>query len=712
MQEEILDMGKTAEMLGISKASVRNWIKHGYLQAVDPKGNTFYASEALKLKRAVMEGKIDRLNKRANKVSAGKCFMPTEYIKNEDHRRRLSYLIDYINQSKIEKRMAILILALNLFRVNGDLKTSDLSQLIPFKPEVFLRKSVFAEMQEFWAQITGKERRVKVEKEREKGNELEFIFNYPLPPERDVLGIVYQSLMKEGKKASLGSYFTPAALVERMVRENIHPGQKVLDPCCGTGQFLLACSDYPQEPDSIFGIDIDQTAVRIARFNLLLRFPQDFTPKIFHLNTLQDVDYKNEEADSLFSLGEQEEQDKNGSLQSADYDLIATNPPWGAKIAPNTLKKLRREFPDITSGEAFSFFLRLSILLLKEGGVLSFVLPEAILNIRSHSDIRKYILDNCQIKRIECLGKKFKNVLSSVIRLDLIKKKPEGQEEILVRRPGEEYRIAQHRFLRNKWYVFDVYLNGQDEQILRKVFQTEHTTLEGKAEWALGIVTGDNRKFLRDKPEKGCEPIYKGSDVGVFSLKKANTYIKFAPELFQQVAPEEKYRAKEKLVYRFISCAPVFAYDDKGSLTLNSANILIPKFNYPLKVILALFNSSLYGFIYVKKFNSLKILRGDLEQLPLPLWPEEVFQRVTEMVDGIRQGQEGLMALDSYLMEQFGLSPEEMHYVYSSTKRTRHHGTINSRSDQENGLGSQAQSLPEGYEGQRPTNRIRKCRGK
>jgi hypothetical protein len=57
------------------------------------------------------------------------------------------------------------------------------------------------------------------------------------------------------------------------------------------------------------------------------------------------------------------------------------------------------------------------------------------------------------------------------------------------------------------------------------------------------------------------------------------------------------------LIYRFISKYLVFAYDDKQKLTLNSANIVIPKTDdYPIKVIAALFNSSLYQFIFQKKF--------------------------------------------------------------------------------------------------------------
>ena len=123
-----------------------------------------------------------------------------------------------------------------------------------------------------------------------------------------------------------------------------------------------------------------------------------------------------------------------------------------------------------------------------------------------------------------------------------------------------------------------------------KIYKTNHVTLKGKASWALGIVTGNNKKFITFKRSPGFEPIYRGKDVKRFVLSSPSCYIRFRPHYFQQVAPEEKYRAKEKLIYRFISRNLKFAYDNCQSLTLNSANILIPKLpNYPVKVILALF---------------------------------------------------------------------------------------------------------------------------
>ena len=147
-------------------------------------------------------------------------------------------------------------------------------------------------------------------------------------------------------------------------------------------------------------------------------------------------------------------------------------------------------------------------------------------------------------------------------------------------------------------------------------------------------------------------------------LSKASHYLQFTPEKFQQVAPIEKYRAKEKLIYRFISKYLVFAFDDKQKLTLNSANIIIPKIpNYPIKVIAALFNSSLYQFIFQKKFSSIKILRSHIEQMPLPFWSGKVFNDIVKLVDEIAENKARFEKLDNFIMEQYALSIKEINHI-------------------------------------------------
>jgi len=139
------------------------------------------------------------------------------------------------------------------------------------------------------------------------------------------------------------------------------------------------------------------------------------------------------------------------------------------------------------------------------------------------------------------------------------------------------------------------------------------------------------------------------------------------PERFQQTAPERKYRAPEKLIYRFISKYLVVAYDDRGSLTLNSANILITRMEgYPAKAVLALFNSTLYQYLFQKKFSSIKVLRGHLEQLPLPLWRRSEIDALVSLADGVITGSASRYDVDEYVMAHYGLTAAERSHVERS----------------------------------------------
>ncbi len=478
------------------------------------------------------------------------------------------------------------------------------------------------------------------------------------PEVNDILGLLYQSLTAEGNKSQAGSYYTPKRIVDEVVAECVQLDFVVLDPCCGTGQFLLSASEKVKNPLQIWGFDIDELAVKIARINMILRFSdREFSPNIFCKNTLLEVD-----SGSFFSH------------EIPHFDAIITNPPWGAHFSKNQISQLQKLYPAIQSGEIFSYFITKSMNLLKEGGMLSFILPESILNIKTHKDIREVIVKQSKIRKIMYLDRVFKNVFTPIIRLDIIKENFKQSNIFKAVKNGIIREIEQARLKNNSGYVFDVFADDTDIHIIEKIYNYQHITLKNNAEWGLGIVTGDNKKHLSDTHKAGYEPILTGKDIHRFLVNSATNYICYKPEKFQQSAPENKYRAKEKLIYKFISKELIFAYDDKQMLTLNSANFLIPALkNYPLKTILALFNSAPYQFIFQKKFAALKILRGDIEKLPLPYLDEKQHSAIEILVNKLLdiamdrdRKMEIYRELDFYIMRIFSLNNEEQNYVLNN----------------------------------------------
>ena len=66
----------------------------------------------------------------------------------------------------------------------------------------------------------------------------------------DVKGDIYESLLEriaQDTKSGAGQYFTPRALIKTIVKcVNPELNKKIVDPCCGSGGFLLAAKDFLQ----------------------------------------------------------------------------------------------------------------------------------------------------------------------------------------------------------------------------------------------------------------------------------------------------------------------------------------------------------------------------------------------------------------------------------------------------------------------------------
>jgi hypothetical protein len=207
-------------------------------------------------------------------------------------------------------------------------------------------------------------------------------------------------------------------------------------------------------------------------------------------------------------------------------------------------------------------------------------------------------------------------------------------------------------------------LSEDDLSIVRIVKARRKFTLKNSI-WALGVVTGDNKVKLSNKCLDGMEKIYTGKEIQPYLLYPAKNYIIYDRANLQQVAKEEIYRAPEKLVYKFISKKLVFAYDNTGSLFLNSANILIPDIpSMSAKTVMAFLNSSLFQFMYIILFGEVKVLKGNLIELPFPEISVADNEKITSLVDDILRGDIAKKdEIESYIFSVYGLKEEQITYV-------------------------------------------------
>ncbi len=628
-----------ASLVGVSSATVRNWVKAGHLTPTAHKPLLFLEEDALQIKRDIYSGALARLRGRANKSCSQVTRIPKEYATDPSALATIDAVVAVYRREHLDLAATMYFAALRLLELHDEVARNPAGSVHDFQSFHSWKRPVAREELSQWsAGLSWLHDYHSV------------YFSLNSPREGDFLGLLYQSLCDEGNKSKMGSYYTPSELVRESLEHATFSGNTFLDPCCGTGTYLLyAAKILRLGPEQLYGFDIDDLAARIARINLLLAFPSyQATPNVRCLNALSEL-----ATGELFCT-------TNHLLENIDF--IATNPPWGAyKNFPVGV----RHSLELKSNEAFGLFLAKSLTLLKEGGILSFVLPASILNIRSHSDIRYLILENAKIVRIWELGRQFSGVFTTAVKLDLIKGKPDPEWLVSIRDgDGNTFQVKQARFMRNEHYTFDVNVRAHEDYIIQKIYSIDHVTLEENAEWALGIVTGNNKMHLSDTAQEGMEPIVRGCDISPFRLRGAQSFIRFDPNAFQQVAKGSLYRAPEKLIYRFISNSLVFAYDDQQRLTLNSANILIPHIpGLSIKVVLAFLNSQVFQYLFKKKCATHKVLRSDLEKLPFPKLSVTMSSEIEANVDAIHAREGDFEKLENLLFSAFCLSDKDVQVI-------------------------------------------------
>lgn len=465
--------------------------------------------------------------------------------------------------------------------------------------------------------------------------------------DEDILGFVYQSLTTEGERNITGLYYTCKSVVDYILKgKTLSDAETFLDPCCGSGAFLMAVNT--DNPANLYGFDINPTAVMIASANLILKFHNKvFRPNIYQLDFLNN---------SLFGAVCREG-------IPFQFDNIYTNPPWGSDKEGHYAS----HYPLIKSKERASMFIAEALSRLKKTGTLYFLLPTSLLKINTHRDIRKHILQNATIKQIDLYKNRFDGVFTDYFSMKLCPGRTAIQQYD-VSSEGNVYTVTITAEDRAAGNIAVETLNHIDNSIMLKMESLCHDKLS-HSRWALGIVTGDNKNKVRKEKADGLEPVYVGKQVSPFNLQDDSFYILFNPDNFQQCAKEEYFRAPEKLIYRFIAKYPIVAYDDKQRLCLNSANILIPQLDtISVKSVAALLNSTLYHYYYSVKFTDIKVLKGNLQALPFPKLTEQQDKDLCSLVSDIQGSSfsdDLQRQLDQKVYAIFGITPKEQSQIIS-----------------------------------------------
>lgn len=231
----------------------------------------------------------------------------------------------------------------------------------------------------------------------------------------DTKGVAFEQFMDGFFKGDFGQYFTPREVIGFAV-EMLHPTHDdyVLDPACGSGGFLLyaldavrrEASDYFDEgtpelyrhwhdfaKSQLFGIEINDEIARVAKMNMIIHDDG-------HTNVI------GEDALQPFS------QFKHAGFQDNRFDLILTNPPFGAVIKQEERPYLSQyQMSGGGSSEKKKTSVKTEILFIERCwqflkpcvGRMAIVLPDGILTNSSLQWVRNWLLEHFQLLAVVSL---------------------------------------------------------------------------------------------------------------------------------------------------------------------------------------------------------------------------------------------------------------------------------------------------------------------
>lgn len=214
----------------------------------------------------------------------------------------------------------------------------------------------------------------------------------------------------------LGQYFTPRSIREALLTKlpKIN-NPKILDPACGTGEFLLSCNEIFNNP-TLEGIEIDSNLADTAKTNI--------KGKIIC-------------ADAL-------------TLKPKPiYDFVVGNPPY-FEFKPDN--KIKSKFKTILSGRSniFSMFVKIGIDFLKDGGRLAYVIPPSMNNGAYFSGLRKYIKGTTNIEYLNILDEDIFHKAKQTVML-LVLKKGRNKRDYVFERNGilifsENFKLLKEKY--------------------------------------------------------------------------------------------------------------------------------------------------------------------------------------------------------------------------------------------------------------------------
>ncbi|WP_233899750.1 Eco57I restriction-modification methylase domain-containing protein [Tenacibaculum piscium] len=365
----------------------------------------------------------------------------------------------------------------------------------------------------------------------------------------------------------------------------------ICDPACGSGAFLNQALDflikehtYIDElktkllgggfifPDientilekNIFGVDLNEESVEIAKLSLWLRTAQP-RRKLNNLNS--NIKCGNSLIDSKTVAGDKAfkwENEFPQIFENGGFDVIIGNPPYVRKQGlmehyPEMCNFYEKKYQSATANyDIYALFMEKCYHLINSKGIVSFILPHKFLVSDFGAGIRQFFKENKAVENLVHFGSEiiFKEASTYTCIIDLTKKEKQKIKfkKLLSNQIYEPFiwdTMSYNKLDQNNWdlqseQIFDV-INKFKKQpytvadVFDRIFVGIQTgldsvyILEGKISGNIFIGKNQNGDLIEIEKEM-IKPFLKGNDTSRYLFTKNQKYIIFPYNIINGLA--------------------------------------------------------------------------------------------------------------------------------------------------------------------------------
>lgn len=377
-------------------------------------------------------------------------------------------------------------------------------------------------------------------------------------------------------KDTFCSYYTNSdEITSYMVnRLEIEENDIILEPSAGEGIFIDQILNS-NKMIQIDALDINAEAIKIlnSKYQDLPSITVRETDTLLddRLDLLSSPELWIKQTDTLLD----EQLNFFGSI-GGHYNKVIGNPPYGAWQDYDKRAQLKKKYPGQYVKETYSLFLLRCISLLRNGGRLSFIIPDTYLFLNLHAKLRELLLTSTRIVEIITFPSKFfPGVSFGYSNLSIITLERTNKENAL----NNTVRIVQGFESANEFQLLlndsqlpdnlstffvkqsDVLTNDKHRFILadsstNAIINTALIRLGDIANIVTGFYTGDNKRFIRaaDDSVKGSKNYEKVNPSQIFNCSSLSGIKEVSEGYIPYVKSASKtryYREKDEWFVRW-----------------------------------------------------------------------------------------------------------------------------------------------------------------